>query len=204
MRIELLTVTDCPNSAVIEERLAEVLAERDGVQVTRTVIDTVAEAERYGMHGSPTLLLDGRDPFAAPGTQASVSCRLYRGEDGQAQGAPSIAELRRAVADAAETECCPVPAAVSVGRAGRGRVAPVEGGLRAVHQAVLRSFATTGVAPDPAVVEQAAAPYGVSFAHVLAQLVAGDFLTLDADGQIEAAYPFSATPTGCRSNCPAG
>jgi hypothetical protein len=204
MRIELLTVTDCPNRAVIEQRLTEALAGRGDAHLERRVIDTVDEAERYGMAGSPTLLIDGRDPFAEPGATASVSCRLYRGEDGRAQGAPSVAELRRVLADPAEPECGPAPAAVSVGRAGRGRLAPAGGGLRAVQQAVLRWFATTGTAPDPAVLEQAAAPYGVTGVDVLAQLAAEDFLTLRADGRIAAAYPFSATPTGVQVELPGG
>jgi hypothetical protein len=103
MRIELLTVTDCPNSAVIEQRLAEALAGRGELQLERRVIDTLDEAEQHGMHGSPTLLLDGRDPFAAPSAPASVSCRLYLGEDGRPDGAPSVAELRRVLADPADS-----------------------------------------------------------------------------------------------------
>src|SRR5439155_668131 len=46
------------------------------------------------------------------------------------------------------------------GRAGRGRRAPAAGGLRAVHQAVLRHFTATGSAPEPQALEPAAARYG--------------------------------------------
>jgi hypothetical protein len=53
------------------------------------------------MHGSPTLLINGVDPFAAPGTPASLSCRVYRDETGQGQGAPSLAALRMALRKAA-------------------------------------------------------------------------------------------------------
>jgi len=56
------------------------------------------------MHGSPTVLVDGRDPFAAPGTPASVSCRLYQDEGGRAQGAPSLTRLRQAL-DGQEERC---------------------------------------------------------------------------------------------------
>jgi hypothetical protein len=49
------------------------------------------------MHGSPTLLVDGADPFAAPGQVPSLSCRLYRDESGRAEGAPSVDALRRAI-----------------------------------------------------------------------------------------------------------
>jgi hypothetical protein len=49
------------------------------------------------MHGSPTILVDGVDPFAGPGAAASLSCRLYRNSEGRADGAPSVRQLRRAI-----------------------------------------------------------------------------------------------------------
>jgi hypothetical protein len=52
------------------------------------------------MHGSPTLLIDGRDPFAGPGAPASLSCRLYRDETGRLGPAPSVDEFRHALAAA--------------------------------------------------------------------------------------------------------
>jgi hypothetical protein len=81
----------------------------------------------------------------------------------------------------------------SAGRGGRGRVAPADRGLRAVHQAVLRSFVQAGTAPDIAALAGHAAPFEVS--RVLAELADGDFLCLDHAWQITAAYPFSALPT---------
>jgi hypothetical protein len=171
--------------------------------VERRVAGTAAQAEEYGMRGSPTVLIDGRDPFAGPGDGASLSCRLYRDEQGRVQGAPSTGQLRAALAEA---DCCEgeAPAAVAVGRGGRGRRAPAEGGQRAVHQAVLRAFAGTGRAPDAAVLEAVAAPLGVSARAVLAALAAGDFLTLDEHGRVDAAYPFSARPTGIEVTLPSG
>ena len=55
------------------------------------------------MHGSPTILVDGTDPFAAPGEPASVSCRLYRDDNGQVESAPSASQLRQAIGAAATT-----------------------------------------------------------------------------------------------------
>ncbi|MFG2884578.1 hypothetical protein ACGFYV_20190 [Streptomyces sp. NPDC048297] len=95
MRVEMLTVPDCPNGPVFRERLMLALAGRADVELTEYVVDDHADAERRGMHGSPTLLVDGHDPFAAPGTPAGLSCRLYRGVDGWAGGAPSVEELRQ-------------------------------------------------------------------------------------------------------------
>lgn len=97
MELTVLTVPDCPNAALLDERLAEVLANRPGVPVVRRLITDDAEAGRWGMRGSPTLLVDGVDPFAEQGVPASVSCRMYHSEDGRTEGAPSVAALRRAL-----------------------------------------------------------------------------------------------------------
>ncbi|MER5626740.1 thioredoxin family protein [Streptosporangium sp. NPDC002544] len=97
MELTVLVVPDCPNASVLDERLAEVLADRRWVSVMRRVIDDDEQAARWGMRGSPTLLIDGVDPFADPGVPVSVSCRMYRDEDGRLEGAPSVAALRRAL-----------------------------------------------------------------------------------------------------------
>ena len=123
MRIEVLTVPDCPNGPLVEQRLAEALAGRPDVTVERRVAATTAQAGEYGMHGSPTVLIDGRDPFAGPGDGIGLSCRLYRDEQGRVQGAPSTGQLRAALA---AVECCPGQAPAAVVRDGRGRRAPVE------------------------------------------------------------------------------
>jgi len=44
----------------------------------------------------------------------------------------------------------------------------------------------------------------VSSSVSLAELAAGDFLTLDGQGRITAAYPFSARPTGIEVVLPGG
>ncbi|MGI5157504.1 alkylmercury lyase family protein [Microbispora sp. CA-102843] len=194
LELTVLTVPDCPNEAVLRERLAEVLAEHPGASISHLVIDNEAEAARLGMHGSPTLLINGVDAFATPGTPASMSCRLYHDETGPIGGAPSMVALREALRYAADSRI-PAALAQAAGRSGLGRVAPVEGGLRAVHQRVLRAFAQTGASPAMAELDQVAASYGVTGAQVLARLHAADFLRLDGSGAISAAYPFSPAPT---------
>ncbi|MGW2705338.1 hypothetical protein [Streptomyces sp. NPDC001340] len=52
------------------------------------------------MTESPTVLIDGVDPFAVPGAPASLSCRLYLEPEGRIEGAPSLADLGRALGDA--------------------------------------------------------------------------------------------------------
>jgi hypothetical protein len=194
VHVTLLAVPGRPHLPVLEQRLTEALDGLPAVTVSCQVIATEDEAARSGMHGSPTILIDGVDPFAVPGQPASVSCRLYRDSHGRTSGAPSASQLRRALTTAANGECAASPGWLDApGRAGRGRTAPAGGGLRAVHQAVLRAFAAAGHAPEPESLEEAAAPF--SAAAVLAELAAGDFLCLDRAGRITAAYPFSATAT---------
>ncbi len=96
MEVTVLAVPDCPNVMLLEERLARALQGRPGVIVTRYVIADQEEAECHGMHGSPTILVDGTDPFAGPGQAPSMSCRLYRDGDSRPQGAPTVSQIREA------------------------------------------------------------------------------------------------------------
>ena len=97
MELTVLTVAGCASAPVLEQRLAEVLADWPAVTVRRRVIADVAGAARWRMHGSPTLLVDGRDPFAETGSGPAVACRLYRAENGGLDRAPSVAALRQAL-----------------------------------------------------------------------------------------------------------
>ncbi|MGV9386446.1 hypothetical protein ACWDRB_62335 [Nonomuraea sp. NPDC003707] len=63
---------------------------------------------------------------------------------------------------------------------------------------MLRAFAERGRAPEAAELARAEAQYGVSAEQVLAELHEAGFVRLDADGQVRAAYPFSAVPTAHR------
>lgn len=197
MRLTILHVRDCPNVATLEDRLAEVLAGRDDVDVQRRLVDTDESARELGMTGSPTLLVDGDDPFAEPRRSSGLSCRLYRDENGQLAGAPSVDQLRRALAES--------PASTGIVLAGwRGRsVSPHPAG-RAMHRIILQAFATTGHPPTSAELERVAADHSMASDDVLAGLHEADIIRLDADGQIAVAYPFSATPTPHRVRLASG
>ncbi len=102
MEIEVFVVPGCPNQRLAEEQLREALdgAGLPGETFTTRVITDQAEAERSGFTGSPTILIDGRDPFAEPGSSPSVACRIYRTPHGLA-GAPGVDQLRQALRAAA-------------------------------------------------------------------------------------------------------
>ncbi|MEV4158249.1 organomercurial lyase [Nocardia salmonicida] len=211
MKLEILQVTDCPNVAVLEQRLHQATADTGiETQIVHRVIDDPDQAAEAGMTGSPTLLVEGRDPFAAPGQTPSISCRLYRTSAGAIDGAPSVAALREVlgmttappVESAAEPgmPCCPTPVQESAADslvAWRGRAQPSDATERALHHAILRGFATHGHAPTT---DQLATSLGanVSVSQVLRRLHAADVIRLDTSGAIAAAYPFSATPTAHR------
>jgi hypothetical protein len=99
MRLEVLHVADCPNVSTLLQRLSEVTE----LPVSTHQIETEAEAVQFGMAGSPTLLIDGLDPFATPGERAgSVSCRLYRDQDNRIVPVPPVEQLRDAIAAAGQ------------------------------------------------------------------------------------------------------
>lgn len=97
MHLTVLTVPDCPSAKLVDQRLEQVLEGRNDISISQHIVDDHDQAARRGMTGSPTILVDGIDPFAEPGQPASVSCRLYRHGHGQAEGAPSVRRLRQAI-----------------------------------------------------------------------------------------------------------
>jgi hypothetical protein len=100
--IELLVVPDCPHQVAAEGLVRQALADT-GVRssVSTSVLHTDREAHRRGIAGSPTFLIDGRDPFAPPSDGGGLACRLYPTPEGLA-GIPALADLRQALKRAAD------------------------------------------------------------------------------------------------------
>jgi hypothetical protein len=96
VRITVLAVRECPNAPVVLERIGVALAGR-AVPVELVEVNDQDQAARWGMTGSPTVLLDGADPFALSGVAPNVSCRLYRRRDGLVEGSPGVEDLCRAL-----------------------------------------------------------------------------------------------------------
>jgi hypothetical protein len=94
MKIEVLHIPDCPNLPLLLQQLRGVTA----IPIITHVIDSDRDAARFGMAGSPTLLIDGVDPFGSPGQgDFGVSCRLYRDDHGRLVPAPSAKQLCDAI-----------------------------------------------------------------------------------------------------------
>lgn len=92
--VRVLHVADCPNTSIALERIQA--AGGGDVRVETVVIATDTEATSVGMRGSPTILIDGADPFTPTGTPVSIACRFVPGGD----PVPSVDALRAALAAA--------------------------------------------------------------------------------------------------------
>ncbi len=70
---------DCPNWRIADERLRAALRllGRDDGAVRYLQVDTAEDAERIGFHGSPTILVNGHDPFGPADSAVGLACRVY-------------------------------------------------------------------------------------------------------------------------------
>ena len=101
MREQTLNVTirhfdGCPHWELARDRVQQALGEM-ATTISFELIDTTEMAEAVGFRGSPTILIDGVDPFGDPDLPIGLSCRIYLTENG-IEGAPSVAQLVRAFA----------------------------------------------------------------------------------------------------------
>jgi hypothetical protein len=104
MELTVLAVPGCPNVEVMAKRLGIAAAGLPDVTVVRRVVRDERQAAALGMRGSPTLLIDGADPFAAVSQPTGLGCRLFPHADGSLRGAPSVGSLRRALEQAVPPE----------------------------------------------------------------------------------------------------
>jgi len=104
--IMVLHVRDCPSVTPLLERLL-VAADLAGVSITTTlrVVESESEARVIAFAGSPTILIDGNDPFASEGV-TSFGCRLYE-SGGRLDGAPSMPQLTAALLAASSARLRP-------------------------------------------------------------------------------------------------
>jgi hypothetical protein len=97
MDVALLYFDGCPNHrdtlTLLEALLAE--AEWDG-DILLVNVDSQEQAEALSFRGSPTVLIDGIDPFLDGDAPVGLACRIYPTEEGY-RGTPPERELRAAI-----------------------------------------------------------------------------------------------------------
>ena len=99
MEITLQYFDGCPNWEVLDHRIAEALHGRTDASIIRQRVGTTEEAVRLGFHGSPTILIDGIDPFAEPSAPVGLACRVFRTPNGLA-GSPTLEKLHAVFSEA--------------------------------------------------------------------------------------------------------
>ncbi len=95
MEITFQYSEDCPNWQTTHQRLTEVIAGRDDIDLVMQPVETAEEAAAVGFAGSPSILIDGADPFAgSSGPPAgTLACRVYQTDD----GSPTIEQLHAVI-----------------------------------------------------------------------------------------------------------
>jgi hypothetical protein len=96
MDVTLRYFDDCPNWKATDAHLGVLAAERDDLRISRRLVTTPEEAEATRFRGSPSVLIDGVDPFAEPDAPVGLACRVYQTPDGPA-GSPTLDQLREAL-----------------------------------------------------------------------------------------------------------
>ena len=98
MDVSLLYFEGCPNHHATQTLLETLLSEAgwDG-DVQLINVDSQRRAEELGFRGSPTILINGDDPFLDTDAPVGLSCRIYAANEGY-RGNPPECELRAAIA----------------------------------------------------------------------------------------------------------
>ena len=101
MEVQLLHFDCCPHWTVMEVRLRQALDLAGYAEtIENCLVETQEAANEYRFAGSPSILLDGRDPFPSHSGEFGLTCRVYPTSGGPA-GAPTVEHLAEAIKDAA-------------------------------------------------------------------------------------------------------
>lgn len=96
MKVILQYFDGCPNWKEVEAHIDALRAEGIELDLERQLIDTQELAEEHGFRGSPTIIIDGVDPFADPDAPVGLACRVYKTDTGYT-GSPSLDQLRTVI-----------------------------------------------------------------------------------------------------------
>lgn len=98
MKVTVQYFDGCPNWQRTVELVRQALSAAGEPEsaLTLQAVQTAEEADRVGFRGSPTVLVEGTDPFAEPTAPVGLSCRVFLTPDGLV-GAPTLEQLTAAL-----------------------------------------------------------------------------------------------------------
>lgn len=98
MKVQVVHIDECPNSAAAGERVRSALdaVGLADVPVEYVLVRTSDEAAAVEFAGSPTFLIDGHDAFPTGTRTSDLACRVYS-VDGGFAGLPAQAQLEAAI-----------------------------------------------------------------------------------------------------------
>jgi len=98
MRIELLHIHECPNTAKAQERLESALTARghSDIPVHTRLLESASDTAGTGFAGSPTITVNGSDIFPTGAPASDLACRIYATPNGLA-GLPTIDQIATAL-----------------------------------------------------------------------------------------------------------
>ncbi len=94
MHIQIIYAADCPHWQVARDRLIEAVRVA-GISLAAIELVDISHADHWVarvLHGSPTILIDGADPFATLDRSSHIHCRIYSTGSGF-EGAPGVDQL---------------------------------------------------------------------------------------------------------------
>lgn len=99
--VTILYFDGCPNWQLAHARVRQALREVGATEeaITLRPVETDEQAQKMSFRGSPTVLVNGRDPFADLDAPVGLTCRVYPTATGLT-GAPSVERLAAALRDA--------------------------------------------------------------------------------------------------------
>ncbi len=97
MNITLQYFDSCPGWKLVDRHVKDIIEQRRlDASFDYQRIETSQDAEKYQFPGSPTLLIDGKDPFSTGLLPVGLACRTYATETGMAPS-PSVEQLEEAM-----------------------------------------------------------------------------------------------------------
>ncbi len=99
MIIDLMYFNGCPHWRQVLNHLESLRNDPGGFEIRLVEVATPEAADAWHFHGSPSVAINGVDPFSNPQDPVGLTCRTYESDQGMT-GSPTREQLRQAIISA--------------------------------------------------------------------------------------------------------